>query len=341
MLVAMRCLARILLCALLLALVWLRSPVPPANHDGRIRLQSLSLASLPPPGPDMVLEQAWQLDSSDEHFGGYSALLAVDGGRFLAISDRGRELTFRDPAAGPLEGRMRWFATHAAFDKRMFDAEAVTRDPASGNVWVAYEQNNRILRVSPDGSIRAIAPAAMAQWPSNSGPEAFIRLADGRFIVLAEHREGWRRDGGPALLFPGDPLDGEPPIRFTFAPPEDYLPVDMAQLPDGRVLILLRALLYRLPPRFSGALLLADPADIRQGGTWRGRMVARLDQPIPSDNFEGLAIVPGKQGAVTLWIISDDNRAVTQRTLLLKLRWTPPAGDSPAKEKARRANGTP
>lgn len=219
---------------------------------------------------------------------------------------------------------MGWFATHDGFDKRMFDAEAVTRDPASGTMWVAYEQDNRILRIDVGGSIRAANPPAMRQWPTNSGPEAFVRLMDGRFIVLAEHRARWWGSGGPGLLFPGDPQAGEPPLRFTFAGPDGYVPVDMGQLPDGRVLVLLRALLYRMPPRFSGALLLADPEEIRQGTVWSGRIVARLDPPLPSDNYEGLAIVPGKDGEVALWIISDDNVAVTQRTLLLKLRWTPP-----------------
>lgn len=335
----MRRLAAILFCIVLLALVWVRSPVSAVNHDGRITLHSLSVAGLPSPGPGMVLERAWQLDSTDELFGGYSALLALEGGRYLAVSDRGRQLAFGDPSVGQLAGRMGWFATHETLDKRMSDAEAVTRDPASGTMWVSYEQTNRIVRVAADGAVSTIGPAAMADWPANSGPEAMVRLADGRFIVLAEHRSGWWSGSSPALMFPGDPLDTDRPVHFAFAAPDDYVPVDMTQLPDGRVLVLLRALLYRLPPRFSSALLLADPADITEGGLWHGQIVARINPPLPSDNYEGLAIVPGKDGAVTLWIISDDNVAVTQRTLLLKLTWTPPA---PGKGKgAPPRGGTP
>lgn len=341
----MRRLAAILFCVLLLALVWLRSPVVPANYGGQITLRPLAVAQLPSPGPGMVLERAWQLESTDEHFGGYSALLALEGGRFLAISDRGRDLAFLDPSIGApgvaFQARMGWFATHDGFAKRMFDAESVTRDPVTRAIWVAYEQDNRILRIDGDGSIRAANPPAMRQWPSNSGPEAFVRLADGRFIVLAEHRARWWGRGGPGLLFPRDPLAGEPPLRFTFVAPDDYVPVDMAQLPDGRVLVLLRALLYRVPPRFSGALLLLDPEEIRRGAVWSGQIVARFDPPLPSDNYEGLAIAPGRDGDVTLWIISDDNVAVTQRTLLLKLRWMPPQLGSRTKEKAHRRGGTP
>lgn len=78
--------AAILFCVPLLALVWLRSPVAPVNHEGRITLRPLAVAQLPSPGPGMVLERAWQLDSTDEHFGGYSALLALAGGSSLSVT---------------------------------------------------------------------------------------------------------------------------------------------------------------------------------------------------------------------------------------------------------------
>ena len=48
-----------------------------------------------------------------------------------------------------------------------------------------------------------------------------------------------------------------------------------------------------------------------------------LDAMIPNENYEGLTISEGEDGAITLWIIADDNIASFQRTLLAKLRWTP------------------
>lgn len=322
----MRRIALVLFCALLLALSWWRSPARPPGNDGHVAFTQLPVAGLPSPGSGMVLLAAWRLRSEGEAFGGYSTLVGLGGGRFLAASDRGRELRFRDPSQGDPAPRMGFFAGHGAADKLNVDVEGLTRDADGKALWAAYEQSNAIMRIdAASGASRRVAPEAMRRWPSNQGPEAILRLADGRFIVLAEAQgRWWRQRPGQALLFPGDPVAGSAPAKFRFAAPDGYAPTDMAQLPDGRVLILLRRLLFPLPPRFSGALMLADPADIRPGGTWRGRIVASFAPPLPTDNFEGLEILPAGGRAVMLWIISDDNTAVTQRTLLLKLHWTPP-----------------
>ena len=95
----------------------------------------------------------------------------------------------------------------------------------------------------------------------------------------------------------------------------------MAPLPGGRVLILLRTVYWRLPPRFEGKLVIADPARIRQGKRWSGEVVADLAEPLPVDNYEGLAVEPANDGSAVVWLISDDNTARFQRTLLLKLEW--------------------
>ena len=52
-------------------------------------------------------------------------------------------------------------------------------------------------------------------------------------------------------------------------------------------------------------------------------MQTRKQGATPTENFEGLAVVPGQRGGVVLWLISDDNQSAFQRTLLLKLLWRP------------------
>ena len=89
---------------------------------------------------------------------------------------------------------------------------------------------------------------------------------------------------------------------------------------------------WGLPPRFEGKLLVADPAEIRPGVAWAGRIIADLKAPLPMDNYEGVAVEPGADGEVVLWVISDDNHAKFQRTLLLKLVWRP---DEKARGRAR------
>jgi hypothetical protein len=49
-----------------------------------------------------------------------------------------------------------------------------------------------------------------------------------------------------------------------------------------------------------------------------------LRRPLTVDNFEGLAAVPGKDGAIRFYLISDDNFSSNQRTLLLAFDWKRP-----------------
>lgn len=296
--------------------------------------QVLAARSLPLP-PQAVraallgpfdLETAWQLDSPHSSFGGYSALVMTGPGHFLAISDSARTLAFADPALGPQTLHMGG-VTDLAAPKFALDTEAATRDSASGTVWVAWEGLNAVSRHSADGTMQAMAqPPAMQGWASNKGPEAMVRLRDGRFMALAESFNGWF--GGtdhPALLFAGDPTMGAAAQAFTFAGADGYRPTDMAELPDGRVLILMRRVLWPMPMKLSCRIMLADPAQITSGEVWSAQELARLDAPLPVDNFEGMAIeqaadTPGK---LTVWLISDANSAQFQRTLLWKLTLDP------------------
>jgi hypothetical protein len=312
---------------------WLRSPgVPPDNR------QLLTITPIAPGTSDLGplrVTGAWQLTSPNRHFHSYSALVALDDGRLLAGSDRGRMLRFAPPGTPPSLPMLGLFAGGREQDKALVDLESLARDPATGRVWAGYEGRNEIARY--DASLRTVArtrPAAMRNWGANTGPEAMVRLRDGRFIVLAEANPRWLGDSMPGLLFPDDPVDGARPAGFTFVPPADFRPVDMAQLPDGRVLILLRKVHWGLPPGFSGRLVVADPARIEPGKAWRGETVADLVDPLPTDNYEGLAVVPHADGGATLWLISDDNETLFQRTLLLRFEW-------PAREKARESPRAP
>ena len=310
---------------------WLHEPGP--VRDMRPILEMRSLAMAPGRIGEVRIEGLWHMTSSNSHFGSYSALAAMSDGTLLAVSDRGRWLRFTPPGRTGPSPRFGVVGGAVVSDKRRVDAEAMTMDPASGRIWIAYEGANSIDRLGPDlGKSRHARPAAMRAWPNNRGPEAMTRLADGRFIVLGEGSPEWLGQGYPGLLFEGDPVESARAGSFVFVPPDGYRATDAASLPDGRVLLLLRAIEGFIPPRFSARLVVADPAEIRPGARWQGHEVARLDLDLPTDNFEGLAVEPRKDGTLTLWLISDDNGAALQRTLLYRLRW------NPGKQKARPAS---
>jgi hypothetical protein len=136
--------------------------------------------------------------------------------------------------------------------------------------------------------------------------------------VLGERESLPSLVAGPGLLFAGDPVEGAKAIGFRFVPPKGFMPTDMAALPDGRVLILLRGLGFGLPP-FSAQLVVADPSEIRSGEEWPWTPFAEISPPLPRDNYEGLAIAATPDGGADIWIISDDNNAAFQRTLLIRL----------------------
>ncbi len=313
---------------------WLRSVPPPRDFSQQLTIRKLDVPRVRLSGTEgagratnaPLLDAAWQLTSPNSQFGSYSALLLLPAGRFLAASDRGALLDFGldDELRGNKPVLRRIFDDDDT-SKSLSDLEALTRDAASGRIWAAYESRNAILALDADlRLLRSRRPAAMADWPSNAGPESLVRLADGRFIAIAEASRSWFADQTPALLFDADPVRGTEPLRFRFAPPDGFRPVDIAQLPDGRVLILTRRLVPRLPPGFETKLVLADPDAIRPGATWRGRTIAAITGDLPTDNYEGMGIEELSGGQVAIWLISDDNGGLWQRTLLLRLLWQVP-----------------
>lgn len=331
-----RLLAVGLLCLLVAPGTWWRAPEP--VPDGRDILTIRPVAATEPAGwpAPLRLRGVWQLDSPNSGFGGYSALVALPGGRLAAYSDRGTSLVFTQPGRGPTAPRfadfplndpVRWFR----------DVEAATRDPETGRQWIAIETTNLVARLGADGGPEAHGyPPEMQDWPYNRGAEAMLRLPDGRFVVLGESTANLGSTAGPGLLYPGDPLSGDRALRFRFVPPSGYRPTDMASLPDGRVLILLRSLAPAIPP-FAAMLVVADPARIRAGEEWPWARLARISPPLPRDNYEGLATRPAGDGGTEIWIISDDNNAGIQRTLLIGLHWNGRRSNDVPRETAREA----
>jgi hypothetical protein len=319
-----RLIAILVIAAALAPGLWWRSPPVKKARDeapSRLVLQAIPYGTPGDWPAGLVVTGAWQLTSSNRLFGGYSALLAPSADTLIAYSDDSTVLRFAVPGAsggGPL--LMARLAVGGKW-KGDRDLESATADPATGRRWFGFEENNRIERFDPGvRKPREVFPPAMADWPANGGPESLARLRDGRFIVLREVPDWLSSGERPGLLFPSDPIDGARPVEFGFRPPIGYDPSDMAALPDGRVLILLRSLNLPLPPLFRTKLLIADPREIAAGKPWPWQELATFHGAVPRDNYEGLAVVPDATG-VTLWLISDDNKAPYQRTLLLRLHW--------------------
>lgn len=273
------------------------------------------------------LERLWRLSSRHRRFGGYSALLALDSDRMLAISDRNAWIRFPEPRrpgriAVPV-GRAIAKPGDAGPDFG-FDIESAVRDPSDGSLWLGLENEWHVARIGPGKvPLRFSGIPALRHWPENGGAEAMTRLADGRWVMLCESCAGESEGTHVGLLFAGRP--GKlPPRTFAIALPAGFDPVDMATLPDGRVLILTRG--YGLfPPRFVSRIVLADFAQADLARPLATRELARIDGRTLRENYEGMAIRADRTGTLSVWLIADANDTAFQETRLMQLSLDPSA----------------
>jgi hypothetical protein len=263
----------------------------------------------------------WTVSSPDDRFGGLSGL-HVENGEATAISDAGMLLSFPLPGVSSAP-RVRFRPVEQGPGARRARG---TRDTeglqvAGDRLWLSFERYNAVWRydrasLSQQSGAR---PALMRQWRGNSGPESIVRLADGRFLVIEEGRNG--RPTSEAVLFAGDPSEpGTPAVRLTYRRPPGYRATDAALLPDGRLLILNRGLFWL---RLSVKLLVVDVSDPRPGGTLAGQEIATLEAPLVIENMEGLAVTQ-EAGRTIVWLTSDDDfMRFSRHTLLLKFELRP------------------
>jgi hypothetical protein len=267
------------------------------------------------------------LSSPDDRFGGLSGLLASrDGRRVTAVSDKGDlfrldlvygpngalsgvagtdVIRLTDNDGEPLEGGSR------------SDAESLAEDGAGG-LLVAFERKHRIVRhAAPDAPAALVPlPPQLVLSPRNGGIEALARLADGRLLALSE---GLRTDRG-LMGWIGAPGAGSEADWQPLTYPYDgrNVPTGATLLPGGDVLVVERR--YS-PLEGLGTRLRRVPGrELTAGSLISGDILADLREPDTVDNFEGVAVFQGGDGALRVLLISDDNFSPLQRTLLLCFR---------------------
>lgn len=259
----------------------------------------------------------WIMKSDQPDFGGWSAMQRTPQGLRL-LSDAGAMLNMPLPQGEAVTGSIaelsRGCGSH--WNKEMQDSESMTRDPATGSVWVGLERFNRICRIDAEGRVRDVRRREMATWEIAYGAESMVRLRDGRFLVIAESDPVDSRKAAPVLVFDGDPVLPESrSYEARLARPPGYLPVDAAELPDGRLMVLYR--LFSVRQWFKSRLMIVDLDRLGPGKLLAGKEVARLESPPLTDNFEALAVEQQKRRTI-IWLASDDNFWPLQQSYLLK-----------------------
>lgn len=282
--------------------------------------------------------RGWQLTSPHSRFGGFSAVARGGSDGFLLVGDNGYATRLRLDRSGrlalvriaPLPVPDGW-----PDRKSMVDAESLSVDPDTGALWVGLERTNQLWRFD-EAMTRLearLAPAAMRDWPKGRGPEAMVRLADGRVVIFAE---GGRRDprSNRAVMFVGAPGKvTRPPVQFYYDSEGKGAISDAALLPDGRILLVHRKVGWN--PVFTSTIAIADPADIRTGAVLRSQTIGAVPRAL-ADNFEGAAVEVA-DGRTYLWLVSDNNFQRWQRSLLVQFELIdlPPKRPADSKKAAR------
>lgn len=268
------------------------------------------------------------LVSLDRRFGGLSGIdVGAGGGDATMVSDEGwvvrTRLVYRDGRlAGLADAAIDRLFPGDEVSKHESDVEDIAFDPARpGRGLVVLERRASPLfafEIGDDGAARSRSvalPRAVAQLRYNKGLEsvAFAPPASplaGRAIVIAE-RSVERRGG----TVPGWIVGGG---SFAVRRRDDFDVSSARFLPDGDLLLLER----RFTPGWGIAMRLRriDGATLRDGAVLDGPFLLEAGMTEQIDNMEGLALHRDASGRLVLTLVSDDNKSILQRTLLLQFR---------------------
>ena len=333
----------ILLIALALAPgTFVRTPVT-RGFDKPITLHAVDEPGEEPPA-GWTLEGVWEYRGSGRAFGGFSALLALPDNTLRAFSDRGTRFTFREPDMPQVPfkrgDRLRpptmldLQLVAPDYWKTLWDIESATNDPQTGQYWLGYESLHAIQRFNVRSEVEDLRIIDdEVDWSVNSGAEAMVRLRDGRFVIIPE-------SGGEGLIYPDDPNTGAMPATFAYDPPlRGFGITDATELPDGRLLLLVRKVVWGVPP-FDVRIAIADLPRAGEPQVMKPEFIVDLTAIAPRDNYEGIALKEREDGTLDIWVISDDNLSAIQRTLVVKFRLDPEAMDA-ADEAKVPAEATP
>ncbi len=228
-------------------------------------------------------------------------------------------------AGDRLVGLADWRATRLVpmptdADSRL-DVEALAAD--GGDFVIAVERQEPLRRVTRDDPGAPMRPLAAGQLDDagaaagNGGIEALTGLPDGSLLALSE---GVLDRPGELAAWRVSPAAGRVQ-RLGYAVSEGFVPTGADRLDQT---------IYGVERRFAlvdggfvSRLVVFDAAQVDAGGPIQGRELARLAWPALRENFEGIAVRPGTDGRVLLYLISDDNFLPIQRTLLLQFSVVP------------------
>jgi hypothetical protein len=272
------------------------------------------------------------LTSPFPHFGGLSGLrLDPKGERFISFSDRGHWFTGRIAYDGRAMAGLADVKSASMLGpdgkpimaRGWYDSESIAIDGSF--VYIGLERVNKVLRfdfskgfTQARGEVVPL-PKAASRLPNNKGLEALVFVPKGQPLagtLVAMSERGLDPEGNLVAFLVGGPTPGQFSVRRT----DDFDISDAVLLSSGDLLVLERKFSWlsgigirirRIPLSSVAPNALIDGPSIFE---------ANLANEV--DNMEGIDAHVTEQGETVLTMVSDDNFAIIQRTLLLQFTLT-------------------
>ena len=271
-----------------------------------------------------------ELFSNNEHFGGYSGFRLLKGrSRFVAISDLGfwlvgdleREGERLTGVANSVAAPIRGHDGSILIGKWSADAEGL--DLLGDSAILTFERDHRVEFHGLDlekfnGDIRTL-PVDFSKLGlrGNKGLEAIVAVPD-RInspidLLIFSERSLDRLGNNRAFAVTNGKI-----AEFGVKRIRDYDITASAFLPNGNLILLERR--YSVAKGVALRLRTFDFNQVQKGAVLDGEILFEADMNYQIDNFEGLDVSQNAEGQTYLTMISDDNRFLLQRTLLLEFK---------------------
>ncbi|MEP3045554.1 MAG: esterase-like activity of phytase family protein [Roseibium sp.] len=270
--------------------------------------------------------------ASDRKIGGLSGLVSLDSGnRFLAVTDNGHWVTGtvkQKPDGTPLGISEVRFAPLLGSDGKTLrarwghDTEALTL--SGSDLYVSAERNHAIyhypwpLSTGKERMIGQLAlPKDILDLPRNTGLESLASppsdsSLSGKLIAIVETAPSEVHGLSAYILGP------KTTDRFSIKKHDRFDATDADFLPNGDLLLMERRFNLR---DLIGLRLRRFPSDkVKPDAVLEGELLLEANFDYQIDNMEAVAAHQSETGATILTLVSDNNRSLLQRTVVLRFR---------------------
>ncbi len=274
----------------------------------------------------------FEILASDRMTGGLSGVISLEGGRqLLAVTDNGHwvaaevEQAAEGVPSGLLDLR---FTPLLGQDGKTLrarwghDTEALAL--SSSGLYVTAERNHAVyhypwpLKTGKERMLGQLSlPRSLTSLPRNTGIEALAAgpigsPLDGKLVAVSETSPSDAHDLSGFILGPNKTAE------FSVKRHDRFDVTDAAFLPNGDLLLMERRFNMR---DLIGLRLRQIPGeDIKPGAVVDGDILLEANFDFQIDNMEALAVHQTAAGETILTLLSDNNRSLLQRTLLLRFR---------------------